>query len=221
MQPGFIIFDLDGTLIDTRGDIARAVNAGLTACRLPTADEAVIVSFVGDGVGRLVDRTVAAVGGDPARAPAVAEALMAAYRERPVVTSAPYPGAERLLALLTPRLPLGVASNKSTDLCRRIFEHFGWTRHFYAIQGGDWGGPRKPDPAVLQHLTQLTGKPASAGVMVGDSVVDIQAGRSAGLRTVAALFGYRPVPELRAAAPDATIDALDQLSAVLESLEAL
>ena len=125
---GFVIFDLDGTLFDTRGDIARAVNAGLTAHSLPTAPQELIISFVGDGVGRLVDRTLTAVGGDLALAPQVAESLVEAYHRHPVDQTTPYPGVEAALDALA-EVPLAVASNKPTDLCRLIVDHFG--RHIY------------------------------------------------------------------------------------------
>ncbi|MFH2006108.1 MAG: HAD-IA family hydrolase [bacterium] len=215
-HPGLVIFDLDGTLLDTRMDIARAVNQGLIACGLPTAAERTIVSFVGDGVGRLVDRTLRAVGGDMALAPRVAEALLDFYHRHPVDHTRPYPGIGAVLEALADR-PLGVASNKPGALCREILAHFGWADRFVEILGADWGGPRKPDPAPLLRLAERAGVAPSTGVMVGDSVGDIEAGRAAGMRTVAALYGYRPAAELRAAAPDATIETPAEL---LEALEA-
>jgi phosphoglycolate phosphatase len=220
MDPNdFVIFDLDGTLFDTRGDIARAVNAGLTSLDQPTAAEELIISFVGDGVGRLVDRTLAAVGGEVALAPRVAESLMAYYRLHPVDATHPYPGiADTLETLRGLSVPLAVASNKPTDLCRTIVAHFGWTDHFTTVLGADWGGPRKPDPAVLEHLAGRLARPASAGVMVGDSIMDLQAGQAASMRTVAALYGYRPADELRQAGPDICVTQSTDLGAALVTL---
>jgi phosphoglycolate phosphatase len=214
---GFVIFDLDGTLFDTRGDIARAVNAGLAAQGQPTADEGLIVSFVGDGVGRLVDRTLAAVGGAADLAPRVAGDLLAFYRLHPADRTRPYPGVAEALDTLRD-VPLAVASNKPTDLCQTILAAFGWTRRFEAVLGADWGGPRKPDPAVLMELARLLHRPAAAGVMVGDSTMDLRAGRAAGMRTVAALYGFRPAAELQAAAPDASASRPEDLGAVLAGL---
>ncbi len=207
----FVIFDLDGTLVDTREDIAAAVNAGLAANDLPPAPTEVITSFVGDGVGRLVDRTVRHVGGDVARAPAVAEALLTYYRAHPVQHSVPYPGLDRLLPRLADRA-LAIASNKPTDLCRAIATHFDWTSRFRIVLGADWGGPKKPAPDVLQHIAHRLGCAPTEGVMVGDSVADLEAGRAAGLVTVAALYGFRPRDELLAARPDHTIDTLSALA---------
>lgn len=214
---GFVIFDLDGTLFDSRGDIARAVNAGLSAHGQPTAAESLIVSFVGDGVGRLVDRTLEAVGGDASVAPQVAEALVAYYREHPVDRTHPYPGVAEALEALGD-IPLAMASNKPTELCRMIVAHFGWSHCFQEILGADWGGPRKPDPAVLLELARRLNRPPGAGVMVGDSVMDLQAGRSAAMRTVAALYGFRPEAELHAANPDRSVRAATELGATLLSL---
>lgn len=216
-RPAFVIFDLDGTLVDTREDIAAAVNAGLTACGLPTAEEAQITSFVGDGVGRLVDRTVRAVGGDVALAPQVVEHLMAFYRVHPVVHTRPYPGLEALLASWQGR-DLAVASNKPTELCRAVLAILGLTGPFREVLGADWGGPKKPAPDVLVHLADRLGRGPSEGVMVGDSVGDLEAGRGAGMATVAALYGFRPRQELLAAGPDAAIDRLEELPAALHRL---
>lgn len=215
--PRFVIFDLDGTLCDSREDIAAAVNAGLAACALPPAEASVITGFVGDGVGRLVDRVLGQVGASPARAPEVVRHLLAYYREHPVVHTRPYPGLTPVLEGLAHR-GLALASNKPTDLCERIVTHFGWRPHFRAVLGADWGGPRKPAPDVLVHLAALLGRPPGEGVMVGDSVGDLMAGRAAGLATVAALYGFRSRAELLAAGPDAVLATPADLPAVLESL---
>jgi phosphoglycolate phosphatase len=212
----FVIFDLDGTLVDSRGDIAAATNAGLAACGLGAAPEAVITGFVGDGVGRLVDRTVLHVGGDVARAPEVVEHLLAHYRAHPVVHTTAYPGLEAALArLAVAGHALAIASNKPTDLCQAIAAHFGWTDRLRPILGADWGGPKKPAPDPLLHIAEALGVPSARGVMVGDSVADLEAGRAAGLITVAALYGYRPAAELQAAGPDHTIASLAELPDLL------
>jgi phosphoglycolate phosphatase len=212
----FVIFDLDGTLFDTRADIAAAINAGLHAVGLPEAEVDTVTGFVGNGVGRLVDRTVQTMGGDLMLAPPVAQALMAHYRAHPVVHTQPYAGVDELLAGWAD-VPLAIASNKPTDLCRAIVGHFGWTHRFRAILGADWGGPKKPDPAVLVHLAAEIGQPPERGVMVGDSVADLEAGRAAGMLTVAALYGFRPAQELLAAEPDHVIHRVADLPAVVET----
>ncbi|MDY0003619.1 MAG: HAD-IA family hydrolase [Polyangia bacterium] len=216
----FVVFDLDGTLCDTRGDIADAVNFGLAAQGLPPTGSEVITGFVGDGVGRLVDRVVEHVGGPLSLAPEVARALLAYYRDHPVVHTRPYPEVTRTLATLVDLTGRGLAlaSNKPTDLCEVILSHFGWRSMFSAVLGADWGGPRKPAPDVLWRLASLLGQPPEAGVMVGDSLMDLAAGRAAGLATVAALYGYRPPEELLAAKPDAAIEAPAELPAAFEAI---
>jgi phosphoglycolate phosphatase len=210
----FVVLDLDGTLCETRADITRAVNAALADHGLPPFPVATVAGFVGEGMGRLVDRVLAAVGAEPGRAPAVVESLLAHYLEHPVIETTTYPGAAEVLARLAP-LPLAVVSNKPGAICRRILEHFEIGDRFSVLLGGDWGGPRKPDPAPLLAVADRLGLPSAAGVMVGDSPVDVRAGRAAGLRTVAALYGYRAAEELLALAPDATLAALTELPGVL------
>jgi phosphoglycolate phosphatase len=220
-SPPFVIFDLDGTLIDSRGDIAAATNAGLAACGLGAAPQEVITGFVGDGVGRLVDRTVAHVGGDVALAPQVVEHLLAHYRAQPVVHTTLYPELAGTLERLAARgHPLAIASNKPTDLCRAIAAHYGWTGRLWPVLGADWGGPKKPAPDALLHIAESLGRPPSEGVMVGDSVADLEAGRAAGMTTVAALYGYRPAAELEAAGPDHTLARLGELPELLARIAA-
>ncbi len=201
MDSGFVIFDLDGTLFDTRGDIVRAVNAGLAALGQPSAAHELIISFVGDGLGRLVDRCLEAVGAEVTLAPRVSREILAFYQRHPADLAKPYPGVSETLDGLG-SIPLVVASNKPTGLCEQILAHFGWGQRFLHVLGGDWGGPRKPDPAMLLELACRLGRYSAEGIMVGDTVMDLRAGQGASMRTVAALYGFRPEPELRAAGPD-------------------
>lgn len=214
MTPSYLIFDLDGTLLETRADIARAVNFALEAHGLPRLAPTVITGFVGDGVGRLVDRALGAAGGDPGQAPAVVQTLLGHYLDHPVVDTRPYPGLVATLDALR-AIPLAVVSNKPGEICRRILGHFDLLHRFGAVLGGDWGGPRKPDPAPLREAAARLGQPGPGGVMVGDSDVDVRAGQAAGLITVAALYGYRGREALLAARPSAVIEALDELPRVL------
>ena len=217
MTPDYLIFDLDGTLLETRADIARAVNFALEAHGLPRLDPTVITGFVGDGVGRLVDRSLVAAGADPGLAPGVVQALLAFYLDHPVVDTRPYPGLEAALDAL-PAVPLAVVSNKPGEICRRILAHFGLLARFGAVLGGDWGGPRKPDPAPLREAAARLGRPGPGGVMIGDSEVDVRAGQAAGLLTVGALYGYRSREAVLAARPSAVIASIGELPRVLRAL---
>lgn len=220
MEPTpFVIFDLDGTLVETRGDIADAVNAGLSAVGLPTVPEPVITDFVGDGVGRLVDRTVMHVGGDVALAPAVVKGLVAYYRAHPVVHTHAYPGVDGLLARWAGEgRDLAVCSNKITDLCETIVARMGWLDRFRVVIGGDWGGARKPSPEPLLHIAERLGRAPAQGVMIGDSRSDLEAARAAGMRAVAALYGFRQRQELLDAEPDAALERPADLPAALTEM---
>lgn len=214
----FVIFDLDGTLCDSRMDIARAVNAGLASVGLPPVAPAVVTDFVGDGVGRLVDRSVTHVGGDLALVGEVAAELLSFYRKHPVIHTRPYPGVDEVLAAAGGR-PLAVASNKPTDLCLAIVRAFGWEQRFRAVLGIDWGGPKKPSPQVLLYLAEILGRDPTEGVMVGDSAADVEAGKCAGMATVAALYGFRPREQLLALRPDAAMEHMSELPGILARLD--
>lgn len=211
-DPRYIVFDMDGTLLDTRGDIVRAVNVGLSSVGLPHCDPARIISFVGDGMGRLVDRSVVAVGGDKACSPEVVKALVADYRAHPMDDTRPYPGVETLLAALFDRgLPMAVASNKLTELCHLIIGGLGWERYFQVVLGGDWGGGRKPDPSALLEAARSLALPPQQGLMVGDSAVDMQAAQAAGLRAIGVSWGYRSRADLAAGGAEIIIDQATEL----------
>jgi len=208
-----IVFDLDGTLIDSAPDLATAVNAMLaklepTAAPLP---EAAVRSFIGDGARTLIARTLAARGSSlpPERA---LEVFLEAYRACMLQTTRLYPGVREALDALAARHPLAVLSNKLGDMSRAILAGLGVADRFARITGGD-EVPKKPDPAGLQQLlAELRRSPAEAA-MVGDSANDIRTGKAAGAPTVGVRYGYDRDGML-AQAPDAVIDAAGELPAL-------
>lgn len=214
-----ILFDLDGTLIDSKTDLANSINLMLADCGRPPLDEAVIGSFVGDGVRVLVHRSLTAT--DPDHQPPDPElhargiALMHEhYATEMLRTTKPYPGVVDTLDYFHDKQK-AVVTSKEVRFTRIILEHFEIARFFDAIVGGDTVAWRKPDPRpVLEALTML-GTPAADAVMVGDSENDINAGRGAEVRTCAVTFGFRTAEQLRVSLPDVVIDRFDQLKYVL------
>jgi len=217
----FVVFDLDGTLVDTSRDLTDALNRALASLDLPALSRERVVAFVGDGSRKLVDRAVAAVGGPPDMASLVAERFLADYAANVLVATAPYPGIEAALDRLGAQgeVHLCLYSNKPGRHVRELLEGLGWAERFEVVMGGDWGGPRKPAPDGLQHVCNLLGLPCSAGVMVGDGTTDQEAGRAAGLATVAVTWGYRSENQLSGLNPDRLCRSPDHLAeAVIELL---
>lgn len=212
-----IVFDLDGTLADTAPDIAAALNHALAQVGRQILTLDAIRSMVGHGGKVLVQRGLAATGGADELTLATAHAAMIAYYETHVCEhSQPYPGVIAALDALRDRsVALAVCTNKPEHLARGVVDVLGWRSRFAAIVGGDTLAATKPDPAML-HLAieQAGGGPAA---MVGDSIIDVQTARAAGLPCVAVSFGYpdRPADQLGA---DIVVDSFDDLLPALARL---
>ncbi|MCQ2430315.1 MAG: HAD-IA family hydrolase [Clostridia bacterium] len=208
-----VIFDLDGTLLDTLDDLADAVNAALTAQGYPARTREEVCAFVGNGVGRLMERAVPGGRDDP-RYDACMEEFVAHYRAHCQDKTVPYPG---IVDLLT-RLKAGgvrtaVVSNKFDLAVKALCAHY-----FDGLIGAAIGETasvrRKPAPdTVLEALRQLRSDPAHA-VYVGDSDVDVLTARNAGLPCISVTWGFRDAAFLResgAAVLVSDADALYQL----------
>lgn len=210
-----MLFDLDGTLIDSKQDLARSINLMLRDLGRPALDQDVIASFVGDGAPVLVRRALAAT--DPERKEPDRELhrraldLMREHYEREMfLTTRLYPGVAETLAHFDSK-PKAVVTSKETALTERILERFGIARHFQCIIGGDALAERKPDPKPLLEAASRLGGSASEAVMVGDAENDILAGKRAGAFTCAVSYGFRSAERLIEFQPDVLIDRFDQL----------
>ena len=210
-----VVFDLDGTLIDSSRDLAAAVNAMLARLApgsAPLAEEEVS-SFVGDGARKLVARSLATRGLALPLESALA-AFLDAYRRSLLRTTALYPGVREALGALRAARALGVLSNKPGDMSRTILAGLGVADHFERIYGGD-EVPRKPDPAGLLRLLAELGTATSEALMVGDSRNDIWTGRNAGVRTAGVTYGFDR-EGVKAERPDALLTNLQELPALLD-----
>lgn len=214
-----IIFDLDGTLVDSAPDLLAAANRLLAALGRSTLDLAAIKGMIGDGVRRLVERALAATGEVPAGR-ALDDAVGQFYEfylEAPSVLTRPYPGAVSALEELHRRgIVLGVCTNKPAQAAQAILQDLGFSPFLSGLSGGDSAGVRKPDPGhVLDAVARINGEATSA-VMVGDNEHDIHAGKAAGLlMTIAVTHGYAHVPHEQLGA-DRLIDGFDELVPALE-----
>jgi phosphoglycolate phosphatase len=185
-----IVFDLDGTLVDSRKDIADAANLVLeSAGAAPLADDA-IGRMVGDGAATLVARAFAAAGRTP---PSDAlDRFLTFYSSRLLATTRAYPGIRDVLETLLPHVPLAVLTNKPLAATRAILSGLDLARYFPTgrVLGGDGPLPRKPDAAGLVAIAEDAGVELSATLLVGDSVIDWRTARRAGSRVCLARYGF-------------------------------
>ena len=206
-----VIFDLDGTLLNTIADLGNAANHTLAELGLPqhTLDEYRLM--VGNGMRKLIMR---ALPDDKAANDAFVDSTLARfleyYAEHIDVYTTPYPGIPELIsALSTGGYKLAVASNKIQAGAERLIEKFFPGIDFVAVMGNSPKYPLKPDAAVVEYIMDKAGTDRAHTIMVGDSGTDIQTARNAGIPIIAVSWGFRPRHELTAA--DFIADSADQL----------
>jgi len=185
-----VIFDLDGTLVDSLSDIAEALNLTLSDWQLPQVDEATVRGWIGEGVRVLVSRALSALG-SPLALDEVMPGFMRHYGETLLHHPRLYPGAaEALQGLQAGGARLAMCTNKPTRFVEPLLAHLGVAQYFAAILGGDSLPERKPSGVPLLHLcTQFDCPPAQA-LMVGDSGTDAAAAKAAGVPLVMMSYGY-------------------------------
>jgi phosphoglycolate phosphatase len=185
----FVVFDLDGTLIDSIGDLAIAVNRLVAERGGRPLTQAEVAGMVGEGAGLLVSRSFAAAGvsGDAALA---LPRFLEIYDAVLPGTTAPYPGVPEMLREVALAAPLAVLTNKPAAASWKILEDWDLARHFTEIIGGDGPWPRKPRPEGLLHLVSAAGASPGDTWMVGDSMVDLRTAQAAGTRVCLVRYGF-------------------------------
>jgi phosphoglycolate phosphatase len=204
-----IVFDLDGTLVDSRRDIADSANALLQSCGAEALPEEQIGRMVGDGAATLVTRAFVAARQTP---PLDAlQRFLTIYNERLLQYTRVYPGMPDVLEALRSRTMLAVLTNKPFGATRRILEGLDLVGYFEAdrVIGGDGPFARKPDPAGLRHLSSAAGATADETLLVGDSIIDWRTARHASTSICLARygFGYQDFPEDQLSPLDRVIDS--------------
>ncbi|HJZ78182.1 MAG TPA: HAD hydrolase-like protein [Vicinamibacterales bacterium] len=174
-----IVFDLDGTLIDSRRDLANATNALLVECGAAPLAEERVGRMVGDGAATLVARAFAASG--VAQPPDALDRFLRIYGDHLLDHTQPYPGIAAALDSLGARSRLALLTNKPLASTRRILDGLALAPYFApdAVIGGDGPFPRKPDPAGLRHLAECAHVPLTDTLLVGDSAIDWRTARAA------------------------------------------
>lgn len=216
--PRAAVFDLDGTLIDSIGDIADALNATMATRGLPSLPEDHIRKMVGAGVPELVRRGLSAHGVADGDMPDCIAEMMQRYTARPVARTRLFDGGEELLDLLDARgVKMAICTNKPQAITELILQQLGVATRFGAIVGESPARPRKPDPAMLRAALDMLGVAAFDAVMVGDSASDVGTARALGVPVVVVRSGYgQEAPDELGA--DMLIDTIHEVERAISDL---
>lgn len=211
-QVRLLVFDLDGTLVDSKQDLAMSVNAMRAEMGLDPLSLELITSYVGQGVTLLVRRSLGAL----ATSENVEKGLaffLAYYHDHMLDHTAPYPGVAETLAKLGSH-KLAVLTNKPVNFSREMLTRLGFAPYFAYIYGGNSFPQKKPDPVGLHKLMEDLQISARATLMVGDSDTDVLTGRNAGVWTCGVTYGFG-AHTLQKVSPDLVIDDLRELPPLL------
>jgi phosphoglycolate phosphatase len=211
-----LVFDLDGTLVDSRRDIAESANELLASLDAPPLDPDEVVRMVGEGARVLVSRVLAAGGAREDLDAAFAQ-FSAIYDRRLADHTRPYPGVVAGLERLAGRFTLAVLTNKPQHHTDRLLEALDLRRYFVQALGGDTALGRKPDPAGLTSLVAAAGAVPAAALLLGDSWVDAETARRAGTRFCFADYGFGDEPRGGLQAGEHRIASFDALDAIVDA----
>jgi phosphoglycolate phosphatase len=212
-----VIFDLDGTLIDSRLDLVHSVNAALRHIGRPELPDDVIASYVGDGAPILIQRALGTEAADEALVRKGLEFFLSYYREHKLDHTTVYPGIPEALAAIQTsngvRRQMAVLTNKPVNPSRAIVDALGLGQYFSQVYGGNSFVTKKPDPEGARKLLAESGVAPEQAAIVGDSHVDVRTGRNAGLWTVGVTYGFA-THTLEDEAPDVLVDSAADLGII-------
>ena len=218
--PSAVVFDLDGTLVDSAPDILSALNHGMAVAGRPPVAEEAGRRAIGLGLEGMVEQALAGSGGlpDSAALEAITRAAVRFYDAHLIVRTRPFPGVAEALAGLSARgVRMGICTNKRLAPAQHILAGLGLGDYFEAVIARESCPQRKPHPAPLHATLRALGVSPADSVMVGDSLVDVECARAAGIPVVAVAHGYSEVPVQELAA-DVIIESC---AALMEALEAM
>ena len=202
-----VIFDLDGTLLNTIADLAQSTNYALKELGYPTHEEDAYRFMVGNGINKLFERALPEGEKTEANVLRVRQKFVPYYDLHNADKSLPYPGIpELLIDLQTQDIQLAVASNKYQAAAEKLIAHYFPSIHFVAVFGQREGTPTKPDPAVVHEILKIADMTPADTLYVGDSGVDMQTAINAGVTSCGVTWGFRPRTELEAFHPDYIVE---------------
>lgn len=214
MKYSLVIFDLDGTLLNTIGDLAASVDYVMRSRNLPEHSDAEYRAMVGGGIKRLVER---ALPSHLAEDESYVEECVTQFRHYYVDNidryTTPYNGIPELLHKLNAMgVKIAVASNKFQHGTERLIAKFFGDVEFIAIEGNRPGAPLKPDPEIIHNILRIANTPATEAVMVGDSGIDIHTAAAAGIASIGVAWGFRYADELYAAGATCVATTVEELT---------
>jgi len=206
-----VIFDLDGTLADSKLDLVHSVNAARALMNLPPISEQLVASYVGNGAPVLMRR---ALGPDASEEDVRRglEFFLTYYRDHMLDNTRLFPTVKEALdRLLEAGAKMAVLTNKPVRFSRAIVEGLGLGRHFFQVYGGNSFEQKKPDPIGVETLLQESGAPRERTIMVGDSGVDVRTARNANVKACGVSYGFQP-EGFAQDPPDLLVDDMNQLA---------
>ncbi|WP_303911567.1 HAD family hydrolase [Bacteroides mediterraneensis] len=212
-----VIFDLDGTLLNTIADLAAATNYALTQFGYPTHSTDAYRFFVGNGINKLFERALPEADRTPENVLRIRSKFVPYYNVHNADLSRPYPGIEDLLYQLQQHhIQIAVASNKYQEATAKLIGQYFPAIRFTAVFGQRENVPTKPDPQVVNEIIQLAGVSKEEVMYIGDSGVDMQTGLNAGVTTIGVCWGFRPKSELQEFHPDLLVEKPEDISRFLQ-----
>jgi phosphoglycolate phosphatase len=206
-----LIFDLDGTLIDSKLDLVHSVNAARQLMKMPPISEEIVSSYVGNGAPVLMRRALGPEASDEDVQRAL-EFFLAYYRDHMLDNTRLYPGVrEALDRMLEGGAKMAVLTNKPVRFSKAIVDGLGLGGHFFQVYGGNSFEQKKPDPIGIETLLLESGAPRDRTIMVGDSAVDVRTARAAKVKACGVSYGFQP-ETFEQSPPDILVDDMNQLA---------
>lgn len=216
-----VVFDLDGTLIDSRQDLADSANALIAERGGTPLPVDTVTAMVGEGAALLVQRALTAAGLEPDLVTALPR-FLELYDDRLLAHTTLYAGTREALDSLAGGATLAILTNKPQQPTEKILAGLGIDDRFFSVIGGDTAFGRKPDPAGLRHLIGSAGVPAAEAILVGDSAIDLRTARAAGVRICLVKYGFGfPLAAAELTGDEQLIDHPGELAGILRSAPGL
>ncbi len=207
-----VIFDLDGTLLNTIADLAQSTNYAMKLTGFPEHEESEFKYFVGNGINKLFERALPEGEKTEENVAKVRKEFLVHYDHHNADRSKPYPGIPELLITLKEQgLMLAVASNKYQSATEKLIKHYFGNIPFVAIFGQREGIKTKPDPSVIEEILAIAGVQKDEVLYVGDSGVDMQTALNAGVTAAGVTWGFRPVTELEEFHPTYIVNGAEEI----------
>lgn len=211
-----IIFDLDGTLLDTVADLAASTNYALEQCGFPTHEAEAYKFFVGNGINKLFERALPDGAKDQETILKIRKYFIEYYNDHNSELTVPYPGISELLSTLQSKnIQLAVASNKYQQATTELIQHFFPDINFVAVFGQRENVPIKPNPAIVNDILAITGTERKDVLYIGDSGVDMQTAQNAGVDAAGVTWGFRPRAELEQFEPKYIVDNTSRILEII------